>query len=214
MTELKSPVGKVLQLLHMRFPPGENKHHALCYDENNGLTFYIWVNDKIYPLKLENEDELEKGESLVEEIGLMIKYKEEEAKSEYQKTIDHLQSQVDQLMLEFCPERMTKAQMNNWSKHQAPTDFQIDTKHLAGYERITKNDQLTPDCFYWVRNKKDKGTFFIAPVRNANGVNEDWKPALIVNNMSFWCFDGNSQALETFEVYGPINQPFHIEVAD
>ena len=113
-----------MQLLHMRFPPGGNKHHALCYDENNGLTIYVWVNDKIYPFKLHNEDELEKGASLVDEIEILIKSKEDEEKSEHQKTIDRLQSQIDSLMLEFCPERMTETQKENWAKHQVPADPQ------------------------------------------------------------------------------------------
>lgn len=122
------------------------------------------------------------------------------------------QAKIDALMLEFCPERMTEAQTENWAKHQVPADPQPSVKDLSGYERITSNDQLIADHYYWVRSKRDKGIFFIAPVRNANGVNEDQKPALIVSNMSFWCYEGNSQALENFEIYGPINQPFHIEV--
>lgn len=82
MTELKSPVGKVMQLLHKRFPPGENKRHALCYDEKDQLTICVWVNDKMYPFKLDNEDELEKGISLVDEIEILIKNKEDEVKTE------------------------------------------------------------------------------------------------------------------------------------
>lgn len=124
MTELKSPVGKVLQLLHRRFPPGENKRHSLCYDEDNELTLYIWIDDKIYPFKLDNEDELDKGRYLVDEIEILIKSKKDEIKTEHQKTIDHLQSQIDSLMLEFCPERMTEIQKENWAKHQVPANPQ------------------------------------------------------------------------------------------
>lgn len=32
--------------------------------------------------------------------------------------ITGLQSRVDELMLEFCPEDMTKAQLDNWALHQ------------------------------------------------------------------------------------------------
>lgn len=121
------------------------------------------------------------------------------------------QAKIDELMLEFCPERMTEGQTEDWAKHQVVAKDQPSIKDLSGYERITSNDQLIADHYYWVRSKRDKGIFFIAPVRNANGVNEDQKPALIVSNMSFWCYEGNSQALETFEVYGPINQPYYID---
>ena len=124
------------------------------------------------------------------------------------------QAKIDQLMLEYCPEEMDQEQKENWAKHQVPADPQPSVKDLSGYERITSNEQLIADHYYWVRSKRDKGAFFIAAVRNANGVVEDMKPALIVSNMSFWCYEGNSQALENFEIYGPIKQPFHIEVVD
>ncbi len=124
------------------------------------------------------------------------------------------QAKIDSLMLEYCPDEMTQEQKDNWAKHQVPADPQPSIKDLSGYERITSNEQLIADHYYWVRSKRDKGAFFIAPVRNANGVKEDWKPALIVSNMSFWCHEGNSQALENFEIYGPINEPYHIEIVD
>lgn len=138
----------------------------------------------------------------------------EEQVHDLQGTVEGMQAQLDALMLEFCPERMTEAQKENWAKHQVPADPQPSVKDLSGYERITSNEQLITDHYYWVRSKRDKGAFFIAAVRNANGVVEDMKPALIVSNMSFWCYEGNSQALENFEIYGPIKQPFHIEVVD
>lgn len=34
------------------------------------------------------------------------------------KTIAHLQSQIDSLMLEYCPDDMTEAQLENWAQHQ------------------------------------------------------------------------------------------------
>lgn len=124
------------------------------------------------------------------------------------------QARIDELMLEYCPDEMSQEQMDNWAKHQVPADPQPSIKDISGYEKITSNEQLLPDRYYWVRSKRDKWPFFIAPVRNANGALENMMPALIVSNMSFWAYEGNSQALENFEIYGPINQPFHIEVVE
>ena len=33
-----------------------------------------------------------------------------------------LQSQIDELMLEYCPEEMTKEQLDEWGKHQVCTE--------------------------------------------------------------------------------------------
>ena len=136
----------------------------------------------------------------------------EEQVHDLQQIVEQQQAQIDELMLEFCPEKMTEKQKDNWAKHQVPADPQPSIKDISGYEKITSNEQLLPDRYYWVRSKRDKRPFFIAPVRNANGALENMMPALIVSNMSFWAYEGNSQALENFEIYGPINQPFHIEV--
>ncbi len=35
--------------------------------------------------------------------------------------IESLEAKIDALMLEFCPEDMTKEQMDNWEKHQIPS---------------------------------------------------------------------------------------------
>lgn len=145
----------------------------------------------------------------------------EEQVHELQGTVESMQAQLDALMLEFCPDRMTEAQKENWAKHQVPADPQPSVKDLSGYERITSNEQLIADHYYWVRSKRDKGAFFVAPVKNkryieevlnAHAVTEEPGLALVINNMSFWCYEGNSQALENFEIYGPINEPYHIEV--
>ena len=32
----------------------------------------------------------------------------------------HMQADIDQLMLKYCPEEMTEEQLNNWEKCQAP----------------------------------------------------------------------------------------------
>ena len=136
----------------------------------------------------------------------------EEQVHDLQQIVEQQQAQIDELMLEFCPEKMSEKQKDNWAKHQVPADPQPTIKDLSGYEKITSNDQLVANRYYWVRSKRDKGVFFVAPVRNANGALEDMMPALIVSNMSFWCYEGNSQALENFDIYGPINEPYHIEV--
>ena len=35
---------------------------------------------------------------------------------------DDLQSKIDSLMLEFCPEEMSEQQLEEWAKHQAAVD--------------------------------------------------------------------------------------------
>ena len=37
---------------------------------------------------------------------------------EASKEINYLQSQIDSLMLEYCPKEMTKEQIQNWEDHQ------------------------------------------------------------------------------------------------
>lgn len=37
-----------------------------------------------------------------------------------QKEIDRLQSKIDAIMLEFCPDEMTKEQLANWDLNQRP----------------------------------------------------------------------------------------------
>ena len=44
------------------------------------------------------------------------------------------QSEIDRLMLEFCPERMTEEQIENWEKHQAPVsaeDYRAVCRNLG-----------------------------------------------------------------------------------
>lgn len=38
------------------------------------------------------------------------------------KAMDDLQYQIDELMLEHCPNEMSQEQLNNWAKHQRPVD--------------------------------------------------------------------------------------------
>lgn len=118
------------------------------------------------------------------------------------------QAKIDELMLEFCPERMTEAQKENWVKHQVPADPQPSIKDLSGYERITSNDQLLHFRHYWVCYKTDKTAFFIGRVKNIDGQ----RKAVVLNGMNYWAYENNDQALKLFDIYGPINPPYHIEV--
>lgn len=36
-------------------------------------------------------------------------------------TISRLEARIDALMLEYCPDEMTQAQMENWASHQKPS---------------------------------------------------------------------------------------------
>jgi len=44
------------------------------------------------------------------------------------KKVKHLQFRVDSLMLEYCPDEMTKKQKKNWAKHQRPVDKKTEEK--------------------------------------------------------------------------------------
>ena len=35
------------------------------------------------------------------------------------------QAKIDSLMLEYCPDEMTKEQIENWEKHQVKSDIEI-----------------------------------------------------------------------------------------
>lgn len=39
---------------------------------------------------------------------------------ELKATIQSQQAKIDELMLEYCPEDMTKEQMDEWARHQRP----------------------------------------------------------------------------------------------
>jgi len=46
--------------------------------------------------------------------------------------IDDKQSQIDALMLEFCPERMTEEQIEEWERNQYPCS-------IEQYNRVCRN---------------------------------------------------------------------------
>ncbi len=41
--------------------------------------------------------------------------------------LEEKQAKIDSLMLEYCPNEMTKAQKDNWAKHQKPVDIPIES---------------------------------------------------------------------------------------
>lgn len=63
------------------------------------------------------------------DLKLMIEY-ETMVKAapgiEYHKALDYLQSKIDALMLEYCPEEMTQEQLSNWSSHQQLSSTTLD----------------------------------------------------------------------------------------
>jgi len=41
--------------------------------------------------------------------------------------VEYLQARIDELMLEYCPDEMTKEQMDEWAKHQISVDGSTST---------------------------------------------------------------------------------------
>lgn len=52
----------------------------------------------------------------------------EEQLSEANKKIAALEAQIDSLMLEYCPDEMTKEQFDNWAAHQQPVSLEESRK--------------------------------------------------------------------------------------
>lgn len=42
-----------------------------------------------------------------------------------QEDIDAKQAEIDQLMLEYCPDEMTQEQINEWAEHQAAVNIEV-----------------------------------------------------------------------------------------
>ena len=63
---------------------------------------------KIYTIN-DLSEKFKAGEGLHDEYVRYIDYKQD---------TEVLQAQIDSLMLEYCPNEMTKEQMDNWAKHQ------------------------------------------------------------------------------------------------
>ena len=54
---------------------------------------------------------------------------------------DALRSQLDALMLEFCPDEMIEAQKDNWAMRQRPVS--ADMQQEIGLALMGSNDELT-----------------------------------------------------------------------
>ena len=44
--------------------------------------------------------------------------------------INSLQAKIDALMLEYCPDEMTKVQMDNWECHQRPSQKRMSDAEI------------------------------------------------------------------------------------
>ncbi len=42
-----------------------------------------------------------------------------------ERKVEELPAKIDSLMLEYCPDEMTEAQIKNWGKHQVKSDVRI-----------------------------------------------------------------------------------------
>ena len=58
------------------------------------------------------------------------------------KELNARQARIDALMLEYCPDDMTKEQFDNWAKHQSKSC--PDCPHIIG--DIYDRDCCFPDC--------------------------------------------------------------------
>ena len=50
------------------------------------------------------------------------------------------QAKIDSLMLEYCPDEMTKEQLDVWGKHQKPVKEQIPYHNYPVFHQIEKED--------------------------------------------------------------------------
>ena len=42
-----------------------------------------------------------------------------------QQRLEYMQSQIDELMLEYCPDEISKEQFDNWAKNQVPCEYDL-----------------------------------------------------------------------------------------
>lgn len=66
------------------------------------------------------------------------------------KDVCHQQSTIDALMLEFCPERMTREKMDEWEAHQKPAEqgCSDDPEAQHGFNRTASHSlgRYVCDC--------------------------------------------------------------------
>ena len=53
------------------------------------------------------------------ETGGWVKLSDYDAKA---RECEEFEAKIDRLMMEYCPEEMTQAQIDNWAKNQRPVD--------------------------------------------------------------------------------------------
>jgi len=74
-------------------------------------------------LSIFHDDVLEVYDAADKPDGLLFMYVE--LVKQLEKECEHRQYLIDSLMIEHCPDDMTKAQMNNWEKHQKQTTINL-----------------------------------------------------------------------------------------
>lgn len=64
-------------------------------------------------------------ESAMEERILKTFKSKDDLIRKQQAEIASMQAKIDALMLEYCPDEMTKEQMDNWEKHQKVIEYKV-----------------------------------------------------------------------------------------
>lgn len=71
--------------------------------------------------------------------GAMLAFERWENVQHYK--IDGLQAKIDWLMLEYCPQEITKEQFDNWARYQAPAEA---AEMEALLDRIKRGNKRHP----------------------------------------------------------------------
>lgn len=114
--EIERLTARVLELvIELRIAPEVNPYRGELTDSSE----VEWFEDHLLA------DDLILHSNLIgSEVGTVRKIKRlraESAENERLRTqVDVLQAKVDALMLEFCPDEMSEAQLENWARHQQP----------------------------------------------------------------------------------------------
>lgn len=88
-------------------------------------------------------------------------------------------------------------------------NYKLKPEQPLRFKQVTSNDELIPGNYYWVQNKERKGSFFPCYVTEHSPIGSADIPrkAIIINEMDFWAYEGNSQALARYNIFGPIPFP-------
>jgi len=84
---------------------------------------------------------------LIQKLTESADYQMAKEIDDLQKQNAALQAKVDSLMLEYCPDEMTREQLDNWGKHQEPSnkipaDRGRDAERRMRKKEYTSNDVL------------------------------------------------------------------------